>query len=626
MLTEKPRGRGLMRFFAGLWGVVNGLRKLVLNLLFLSLLVLAAVAWWGSRAGGVKARTVLVLDLNGALVEQRSGDARLAVLQGVQGGGTAQIRLRDIILALDHAAKDRDINSVLLTTDGLSGGGLPLQREIASAITRFRATGKKVVAWGMNYDQRAYFLAAHADEVYLHPMGAVYLDGYGRRRNYYRDALDRLGISVNVVRAGRYKNALETFTANAPSPETQEADAELYKGLWDQYVEGVEKARRLPAGHLRTLIDGLPDTLIAADGDPARLALDQKLVDGLMTPDALRTMLIDRAARDERTKSFRRVELDAYLRLIKPAKEGDAVGVVVAEGAIFDGESSGAGVGGRATAELLRKAREDEQIKAVVLRVNSPGGSAAASELVRRELQLTRAAGKPVVVSMGDVAASGGYWISLAADEVIADPATITGSIGVIAALPIAAGAMDKLSLHSAGAGTTWLTDAADPRKPPDPRFIKLLQSVIDHVYGDFTAKAAAARKTTREKIDGVAQGRVWSGAQAKERGLVDRLGGLTDALASARTRAKLGTESRVVYLEPEGGRLQRLLEMVGVELPAVDSVASGWLAQVSGVTPLAAVPAPLRQASGELSWLTEMAQGRRPLEAAVHCLCGPAQ
>ena len=154
---------------------------------------------------------------------QRSGDARLAVLQGVQGGGTAQIRLRDIILALDHAAKDRDINSVLLTTDGLSGGGLPLQREIASAITRFRATGKKVVAWGMNYDQRAYFLAAHADEVYLHPMGAVYLDGYGRRRNYYRDALDRLGISVNVVRAGRYKNALETFTANAPSPETQEA-------------------------------------------------------------------------------------------------------------------------------------------------------------------------------------------------------------------------------------------------------------------------------------------------------------------------------------------------------------------------------------------------------------------
>ena len=342
MLTEKPRGRGLMRFFAGLWGVMNGLRKLVLNLLFLSLLVLAAVAWWGSRAGGVKARTVLVLDLNGALVEQRSGDARLAVLQGVQGGGTAQIRLRDIILALDHAAKDRDINSVLLTTDGLSGGGLPLQREIASAITRFRATGKKVVAWGMNYDQRAYFLAAHADEVYLHPMGAVYLDGYGRRRNYYRDALDRLGISVNVVRAGRYKNALETFTANAPSPETQEADAELYKGLWDQYVEGVEKARRLPAGHLRTLIDGLPDTLIAADGDPARLALDQKLVDGLMTPDALRTMLIDRAARDERTKSFRRVELDAYLRLIKPAKEGDAVGVVVAEGAIFDGEPTAA--------------------------------------------------------------------------------------------------------------------------------------------------------------------------------------------------------------------------------------------------------------------------------------------
>lgn len=627
MLTQKAHGRGVLaRFLGGLWGVVNGLRKLVLNLLFLLILVIAVAAWWSSRAEAVQPRSVLVLDLRGPIVEQRSGSARQALIDNVQGGDTSQTRLRDVLLALDHASQDRNVASVLLTLDELSGGGLPVQREVAAAITRFRATGKKVVAWGMNYDQRAYFLAAHADEIYLHPMGAVLIEGYGRRRNYYRDALDRLGVAVNVVRAGRYKNALETFVANGPSPETQEADTALYQGLWDQYVEAVEKARRLPSGHLRALIEGLPDSLVAAGGDPARLALDQKLVDGLMTPDALRTMLIDRGSRDEKSKSFRRVDLHAYLRHVKPQRTGDAVGVVVAEGEIVDGDAPSGRIGGRTTAELLRKAREDELVKAIVLRVNSPGGSATASELVRRELQLTRAAGKPVVVSMGDVAASGGYWISLAADEVIADPATITGSIGVVAALPSAAGAMEKLSLHSAGTATTWLADAYDPRKPLDPRFAKLVQSVIDHLYGDFTAKAAAARKTTREKIDAVGQGRVWSGAQAKERGLVDRLGNLADALATARTRAKLPAESRVVYLEPSGGRLQQLLEMVDLQADGAASMGRGWQLQLLGL-PLAGVaPAPLQSAAAELAWVADVAQRRKPLEALVHCLCEPAQ
>lgn len=627
MLTEKSRPRGLLATtFGGIWRVVDGARRLFLNLLFLLLLAAVAAAWWTSRAPAVKARTVLVLDLNGAIVEQRSGSARERALQQVRDASANQVQLRDVLQALDRAAADADITSVLLLTDELSGGGLPTQREIAAAITRFRASGKKVVAWGMQYDQRAYYLAAHADEVYLHPMGAVLIEGYGRRRNYYRDALDRLGISANVVRVGKFKNAAEPFFANAPSPETIEADTELYKSLWALYVDGVEKARRLPAGHIGRMIDGLPDNLAAVDGDPARLALDLKLVDGLMTPDALRALLVDRGVRDDKTKSFRQISLADYLHRAAGQREGDAVGVVVAEGEIIDGKAPAGRVGGQSTAELLRRAREDETIKAVVLRVDSPGGSAVGSELIRRELQLTRAAGKPVVVSMGDVAASGGYWISLAADEVLADPATITGSIGVFGMLPTAPGLMEKLSLHSAGTATTWLADSYDPRKPLDPRMLKLVQSVIDHIYVDFSAKAAAARKLAKDKVEAVAQGRVWSGQQARERGLVDKLGGFSEALAAARTRAKLPADARVSYLAPEGGRLARLMGWLDDSASQEVAALVRRSLSVAGLA-LPPVAAPvIDEVQRDLDGLTSLVHGPGAIKAVVHCLCTPVE
>ncbi len=623
VLTQESRGRGwIATFFGGLWRLVTGLRSLVLNLLILLALVGLAMAWWASRPPALKERTVLVISLDGAVVEQRGGSPRDAALGRLSGTGVGQTQLRDILSALEHAAKDTRIASVLLTMDGLSSAGLPTQREIAAAITRFRSSGKKVVAWGLNYDQRAYYLAAHTDEVYLHPMGAVQIEGYGRQRNYYRDALDRLGISANVVRAGQYKNAAEPFIANGPSPETQESEGQLYKALWDLYVEGVEKARRLPPGHVMRMIDALPGSLVAADGDWARLALDLKLVDGLMAPDALRTLLVERGERDPKTKSFRQITLGSYLQRIKPEIKGDAVAVVVAEGEIVEGLAPAGQVGGRSVAELVRQAREDEQVKAVVLRVDSPGGSALGSELIRRELQMTRAAGKPVVVSMGDLAASGGYWISMAADEIVADAATVTGSIGVFGMLPTAPGLMEKLSLHTAGTGTTWLAGAYDPRKPLDERFKKLVQSSIDHIYSDFTAKAAAARKTSKDKIDAVAQGRVWSGAQARERGLVDRVGSLSDALAAARARGKLSADARVIYMAQEGGRLQRLLEFFDVRMDLISgSFAASWL----GLSHPAAATA-LQDAQAELSWLADLAQRPQPFAAVVHCLCEPVQ
>jgi len=642
-MPNKPKGF-LLRWASRLWGLIDGSRRTVLNLVWLALLIGVPVALITSGPPQLQDKTVLVVNLAGPLVEQRAGGARDALLKQVQGEDDGQVRLRDVIAVLDAAARDPKIDRALLLLEDLSGGGLQAQREVAAALERFKAAGKQVVAWGTAYDQRQYYLAAHASEVYMHPMGMVMLQGYGRLRNYYREALDRLGVSANVVRVGKYKNAAEPYFASAPSKETLEAEAYLYDALWSLYTQGVEKARKLPAGAIARGIEALPGSLQAVGGDTARLSLQSRLVDGLKTRDELRALLVERGAEDAAAKTFRQIAWRDYLSRLKPETSGPAIGVVVAEGEIGEGTAPPGRIGGRSTAELIRKARDDEQVKAVVLRVNSPGGSALGSELIRRELELTRAAGKPVVVSMADVAASGGYWVAMAADEVIADAATITGSIGVFGMLPTAQGLMDKLSVRAGGHATTWLATAYDPRKPLDPRFEQLVQAAIGGIYTDFTAKAAVARKTTPEKIDAVAQGRVWTGAQALERGLIDRTGSWADALKAATTRAKLPDDARVRWMEREPGRLEQLMEAFK------SSVSAGWASSVlqalglasppvwAAGDALAGRPSLVGAASGgsvglldagaqalqELVWLQDLAQRRRPFDAVVHCLCAP--
>jgi protease IV len=621
--------KGFLRLWAGrLWALVDGTRRAVFNLLWLALLIGVPVALLMGRADKMEDRTVLVLDLAGPLVEQGAGGTRETLLRQVQGEDQGQVRLRDVIAVLDAAARDPKIERVLLLPEDLAGGGLAAQREVAAALERFKASGKQVVAWATGFDQRQYYLAAHASEVYVHPMGAVALQGYGRLRNYYRQALDRVGVSANVVRVGKYKNAAEPFFAIAPSKETLEAEAYLYDALWSLYTRGVEKARKLPEGAIAQGIAALPGSLQVLQGDTARLALEGRLVDGLKTRDELRAMLIERGAEDLKAKTFRQIGWREYLSRQKPGASGPAIGVVVAEGEIGEGSEPPGRIGGRSTAELIRKARNDDEVKAVVLRVNSPGGSALGSELIRRELELTRAAGKPVVVSMGDVAASGGYWIALAADEVIADRATITGSIGVFGMLPTAQGLMDKLSVGTGGHATTWLATGYDPRRPLDPRFEQLVQSVIGRTYTDFIAKAAAARKTTPGKIDAVAQGRVWTGTQALERGLIDRNGAWSDALKAAAARAKLPEDARLRWMEREPGRLEQLAGFFKSTVAASVQQALGLgapglpVSGLSGAAPAGGLLDAGTQALQDLVWLHDLAQRRRPFDAVVHCLC----
>ena len=607
----------LRRGIGSLWRGLDATRRFVLNLIFLLIVVLLLTSIFGSGLKPLSPKTALVLDLKGELVEERAGSVRDSVMAGLSGNARRLIPLRDVLTALDAAARDDNVGTVVLLLDELDGGGLASLREIGAAIERVKARGKAVVAWGGSYDQKRYLLASHANEVYVHPMGMVMIEGFGRHRNYYRDALDKLGVTVNLIKVGTYKSAAEPYISNAPSQAALEADTYLYGDLWNNYTAQVEKNRKLAAGSVARGIDQLPQLMEAAGGSAAQVALNQKLVDGIKTKDEVRAMMIKRGAFDESIDSFRQVSFNDYLGRNPQPVLGDAVGVIVAEGEITDGQGGPGVIGGVSTANQIRRAREDDAIKALVLRVDSPGGSAYGSELIRRELELTRAAGKPVVVSMGNVAASGGYWISMAADEVIADPATITGSIGVFAILPTADKVADKLGVRTGGYTTTWLADAYNPLRPMDPRFTQLIQSSINNVYKEFTTKAAVARKTSAAKIDEVGQGRVWTGAQAKERGLVDTLGSYGDALRSAAKRAKLGDDFRISYVERPGSKFERFLEMMGASTQTAVNI------QVKlGMLPDALPAGAVAGVAKDLGWLNELADGKKPFAAVTHCLC----
>ena len=614
----------------------TGIKRLLLLLAIGGAVAGAITGIQLSRPPALKDQTVLVLDLKGPLREQAAGSTRDSLLAQAQGQEPQQLRLRDVLAALDHAGRDPKIRAVMLKLDDFGSAGLSSLREVASALERFKASGKPVVAWGYSWDQRAYYLAAQANEVWLHPMGGVLIEGYGRQRNYYKDALDKLGVQANVIRVGKYKNAGEPYFTNGPSKETLESEAHVYEAIWAMYRRGVEKARKLPDGAIQQAIDSLPASLVAEGGDAAKWALKQKWVDALKTHDEMRQALMDAGAADEEKKTFRQVNLAQYLRQV-PDRPADApVAIVVAEGEIGEGQAPAGRVGGDSTSALIRKAREDDKVKALVLRVNSPGGSAFASEQIRRELELTRAAGKPVVVSMGDVAASGGYWIAMAADEVIAEPSTITGSIGVFGILPTAQGLMDKAGVRTGGYRTTWLVGAYDFRRDLDPRFAQLVQTSIGHIYTDFTAKAAAARSTTREAIDAVAQGRIWTGEQARGHGLIDRTGTLADALKAARERAKLPEDAAVRYVEKSPGPLAKVLQRLGVGHAHAQALlnlaqAMGWAADAdapaawpSAAEAAAAVPwLGATGVTGDLVWLRDVVQARQPFAAVVHCFCG---
>ncbi len=479
------------------------------------------------------------------------------------------------------------------------------------------------MAYADGYAQSQYYLAAQADEVYLHPEGYLLLEGFGRWRNYYKDGLDRLGVDVHVFRVGEYKSFAEPFLRNDMSPEAREMSQDVYGDLWRDYLSAVASARKIKPADITTTIEGLPERLRATGGDLAKLALQTKLVDRLAPRDEVRRRMIELVGEDKDKKSFRQVDSRTYLRARggdrSGAGRGKAVAVVVAKGDILDGSQPAGTIGGESTARIIRRAREDDSVKAVVLRVDSGGGSAFASELIRRECELTRGAGKPVVVSMGSVAASGGYWIATASDEIWASPDTITGSIGIFGIFPTVDKPLAKyLGIHTDGVGTTRFSDVARPDRPLDPAFADVFQQAIDHGYEEFLARVGQARHMTRDQVDKLARGRIWSGQDAKGLGLVDQLGGLDQAIESAAKRAKLEKGFRVFYLEKEKTLRERVAEMLVTG--ALDVVQDrGLLGRRTGATgrrrALAHGPAPGDRRRSRAALSLERPAGRlRPL------------
>jgi protease IV len=626
-MNAATRRGPVARFFLGLWNAVNFTRRLVVNLVFVAvvLLVVSVLAGGGNRP--LLARTTLVIAPEGKLVEQYTSDpASRALARTLGDKGAGEVQLRDLLRAIDAAKDDDRIERVLLRTDRMEFGGYAAIREVAAALARLRAAGKQVVAYGENFDQGQYLLAAQADEVYLDPMGGLMLEGLGRYRQYYREGLqDKLGVDVHLFRVGEYKSAAEPFILDAASPASKEADLYWMNDIWARYLGDIARVRGVSAQQLAAGIDTLPQGLAAARGDLAQYALSQRLVNGLKTEEQVDDLLAQRGVPDDDAEDgFREISLDAYLGHVDSGVERvdtrPQVAVVVAEGEITGGKQPPGSVGGESTSDLLRDARDDDRVKALVLRVNSPGGEVFASEQIRREVAALKAAGKPVVVSMGDVAASGGYWISMNADRIYADPSTITGSIGIFGLVPSFPRTLAKIGVHTDGVGTTRFAGAFDLTRALDPEVGAMVQSVIDKGYRDFTGRVAAARGRSVGDIDAIARGRVWTGAQAKARGLVDRFGGIEDAVADAAARAKLGTPDhyQVRYVEKQATPFERFFNRVaqtraGLSLLRESGIAQSLLAQ--------AAP----HARADLALLDSAARARRGarVQALAYCFCG---
>lgn len=549
------------------WTILRGInlaRLVILNIVFFGLLALLLFVV-GHKPAPLASDTVLVLKPRGQLVEQFSVSPLARALDTMSGDDVRQVRVRDLVDAIDSATDDPHISRILLLPGELEVGGFAALREVGAALDRFRAGGKRITVWANQLDRNQYGLAAHADRILIDPMGGVMVTGLSSYRLFYKGLLDKLGAHVHLFRVGQFKSAAEPFVLDHASDAAKEADRFWLGGLWRQWIDNAAKLRGLDPRELDQAIDQWPQQLEAMHGDAARLAEKTGLVDGFATHAQLVAMLRRQGVPAGRSRhDFRQVDMNGYLARVR-ARPRDGrhadVAVLVAEGEIRSGEQAPGSIGGESTVKLIREARQDPTIKALVLRVNSPGGGVYPAEQIRREVVLTRKAGKPVVVSMGDVAASGGYWISMNADRIYAEPGTITGSIGIFGLLYNMPDTLDKIGVHSDGVGVGPLAGAFDVTRPLDPKVATVVQSTIDKGYHDFVSRVAKARDKSYDAVDRIAQGRVWTGQQALERGLVDKLGGLHDAIAEAAGLADLGTSFSVGYLRPKVSGFGRFLQ-----------------------------------------------------------------
>ncbi|EII4203638.1 signal peptide peptidase SppA [Salmonella enterica] len=590
--------RTLWRFIAGFfkwtWRVLNFVREMVLNLFFI-FLVLVGVGIWMQIGNGCNseqtARGALLLDISGVIVDKPSTNHRLGAL-GRQLFGASSDRLQenslfDIVNAIRQAKDDRNITGIVLDLKNFTGADQPSMRYIGKALREFRDSGKPVFAVGENYSQGQYYLASFANKIWLSPQGQVDLHGFATNGLYYKTLLDKLKVSTHVFRVGTYKSAVEPFIRDDMSPAAREADSRWIGELWQNYLHTVSANRQISPQQLFPGAQAIIDGLTSVGGDTAKYALDHKLVDALASSADVEKALTKQFGWSKTENNYRAISYYDY-SLKTPADTGGTIAVIFANGAIMDGEETPGNVGGDTTASQIRDARLDPKVKAIVLRVNSPGGSVNASEVIRAELAAARAAGKPVVVSMGGMAASGGYWISTPANYIVASPSTLTGSIGIFGVINTVENSLSSIGVHSDGVSTSPLADIS-MTKALSPEVQQMMQLSIEYGYKRFITLVADARKRTPEQIDKIAQGHVWTGEDAKANGLVDSLGDFDDAVAKAAELAKL-KQWHLDYYQDE----PTVLDMV------MDSM-TGSVRAMLPETIQAMLPAPLVSAANTL-------------------------
>ncbi|MBF8292125.1 MAG: hypothetical protein HW392_952 [Steroidobacteraceae bacterium] len=600
--------RALGSLLKGVLYALDGLRKF-LHLVLLLIIFGALLAVSHTTLPIIPGGAALELAPLGRIVEEESGDPLDRALANVTGEDEQETSRRDLIDVVDHARDDERIRALVLNLDGLDHAGLPALQDLARSIRWFRESGKKVYAHGQMFTQRQYYLAAQADEVYLDPFGLVLLDGYAYYRSYVRGAVDKLAVDINVFKVGTNKSYPDTWTRSDMSREDRE-NAKVWIGaLWDSYKTDVAAARHLEPDLIQAYTDEAVAGVHATGGDLAQYALARGLVDGLKTREEFEKIVAGVAGEDEDTGGYQAVDWRPYLSIVRSdealaGSEDHNVGVIVASGEILDGEQPPGYVGGDTLAAQLRELRDDDDYAAVVLRIDSPGGSIMASELIRREVEALTAAGKPVVASMGTVAASGGYYIAMNADHIIAAPTTITGSIGVFAVIPTFQRTLAKIGITNDGFGTTDLAGATDIDRELGDEARQILQASVEHSYRTFVDGIARARGRRPEEIESLAQGRVWTGADARAAGIVDELGGVDEAIAEAAKLAGLEEGYGVVWIE----RDMSWRDVIAMRLRA----AAAWA--VKAIAPRRAQLPGLSSAMAEVRGLLELAAKGRPV------------
>lgn len=611
------------KFFYRIWKTVDVAGRLLIGLL--ALFIFAFVirgCVQGPDLPTYDKGSALILAPKGILQEQLTYiDPIQEAINEAQGNSTVETAVADLVDALKYAKEDDKIKVVVLGTGSLQGayGGISKFQDVRKALADFKASGKKIIANGDNYSQAQYYLASMADELYMNPQGLAMFEGMGRYRTYYKSLIDKVGVKINLFRVGTFKSAMEPYIRDNMSDAAKEANLEWLGDLWSAMKSEIAESRGMDESKLDNYINNFSQLIESSNGDTAKIALENGLVDKLMTRGDFRQYMIDMVGLNEKKTTYKNIHFKDYLKTKRPIIEmpitaEKQIAVVVAKGTIVDGFQKEGTIGGDSTAKLIRKARLDDKVKAIVLRVDSPGGSAFASEVIRAELERAQKEGKIVVASMGGMAASGGYWISATADEIWAQPTTITGSIGIFGMFPTFQDPANKAGVFVDGVGTTEFAGAFNPLKDLSPEVGSVIQNIIENGYDEFLALVAKGRNMTVEDVDKIAQGRVWSGIDAKRLGLVDELGDLYDAIKGAAKLANVD-DYKVKFMKREMSEQEKMIQQI-LDNAEITGLAKGLHSEAK-TNPV------LRALNGELKQIMNtFTEFNDPNHAYVHCMC----